>query len=67
MTDKFPWARLMHLGIGVLKIPPHQFWRCTLRELVSALGPPSTPLQRQNLNDLMRQWPDDTASVTHDK
>jgi uncharacterized phage protein (TIGR02216 family) len=57
--ERFPWARLMHIGIGQLRLTPTEFWRCTLRELVSALGSPSKPLQRQNLNDLMRQWPDE--------
>jgi uncharacterized phage protein (TIGR02216 family) len=58
-NEKFPWGRLMQFGIGELRLTPHEFWRCTLRELVSALGSPSQPLQRQNLNELMRQWPDE--------
>lgn len=49
----------MQLGIGQLRLTPTEFWRSTLRELVSALGSPSGPLQRQNLNELMRQWPDE--------
>jgi uncharacterized phage protein (TIGR02216 family) len=49
----------MQLGIGQLRLTPTEFWRCTLRELVSALESPSGPLQRQNLNELMRQWPDE--------
>lgn len=50
----------MRLGIGGLRLTPTEFWRCTLRELVFALGSPSQPLQRQNLNELMRAWPDET-------
>jgi uncharacterized phage protein (TIGR02216 family) len=49
----------MQLGIGQLGLTPTEFWRSTLRELIAALGSPSKPLQRQNLNDLMRQWPDE--------
>jgi uncharacterized phage protein (TIGR02216 family) len=49
----------MQIGIGQLHLTPTEFWRCTLRELVSALSSPSEPLQRQNLNELMRQWPDE--------
>jgi uncharacterized phage protein (TIGR02216 family) len=49
----------MQLGIGRLRLTPSEFWRCTLRELVLALGSPSQPLQRQNLDKLMQQWPDE--------
>ena len=56
--EGFPWGRLMQLGIGTLGIPPEQFWRCTLREIVGALGPVEHPLYRQNLNALMDEWPD---------
>jgi uncharacterized phage protein (TIGR02216 family) len=58
-SEKFPWEKLMQLGIGQLRLTPHEFWRCTLRELGAALRPLSEPLQRRNLNDLMRQWPDE--------
>lgn len=58
MAEPFPWARLMQLGIGTLRLSPHEFWRCTLREITSALGPHPRPLLRQNLETLMQQWPD---------
>ena len=57
--ERFPWRRLMQLGIGSLGISPPEFWRCTLREITSALSLAAQPLHRQNLNDLMGQWPDD--------
>jgi uncharacterized phage protein (TIGR02216 family) len=57
--ELFPWARLMQLGIASLGIPPTEFWRCTLRELITALGPATRPLQRQNLNEMMDEWPDE--------
>ena len=58
-VERFPWARVMQLGIGALGIPPEQFWRSTLREIVGALGPIEMPLHRQSLEDLMCEWPDE--------
>ena len=57
--ENFPWGRLMQLGIASLGIAPQEFWRCTLREIISALGPATRPLQRQNLDELMSEWPDE--------
>jgi uncharacterized phage protein (TIGR02216 family) len=57
--ETFPWARLMQLGIATLGITPQEFWRCTLRELTTALGPATRPLQRQNLEEMMSEWPDE--------
>jgi uncharacterized phage protein (TIGR02216 family) len=54
----------MQLGIGRLHLSPDQFWRSTLRELVIAAGLTShgaflgSPLLRQNLEDMMRSFPD---------
>lgn len=50
----------MQLGIGTLRLAPHDFWRCTLRELVAALATPAAPLRRQTLDELMQKWPDET-------
>jgi uncharacterized phage protein (TIGR02216 family) len=58
--EAFPWGRLMQLGIGTLGISPTEFWRCTLREISTALGPATRPLQRQKLDEMMMEWPDDT-------
>jgi uncharacterized phage protein (TIGR02216 family) len=59
---KFPWARLMRLGLHDLKLSPHEFWRSTLRELCSAAGPVSPPagmaVLRQNLAHMMELYPD---------
>ena len=57
--EMFPWARLMQLGIATLGLAPSEFWRCTLREIVSALGPATRPLQRQKLDEMMNEWPDE--------
>lgn len=58
MSESFPWARLMHFGIGTLQLSPQEFWRNTLRELMFAQRLPSQPLLRQNLDEMIRLWPD---------
>jgi uncharacterized phage protein (TIGR02216 family) len=62
MTEKFPWAELMHLGLGTLQLSPAEFWRSSPRELMAACGSPPAPhtakLLRQNLNDMMKRYPD---------
>ena len=55
----FPWARMMQLGLGQLRLSPAEFWRSTPREIAGAFGVPPSPLLRQNLNDLMEQYPDE--------
>ena len=55
----FPWGRIMHLGMGHLRLSPPEFWRSTLREITSAMGLPPRPVLRQTLNQLMEQYPDD--------
>jgi uncharacterized phage protein (TIGR02216 family) len=57
--EGFPWARVMRLGLGELRLPPDAFWRMSLRELVAAFELPSQGLQRRDLNELMQAWPDE--------
>ncbi len=59
MKRKFPWDALMHFGLGTLHLSPYEFWRSTLREMTAAGGLLRRPLLRQNLLDLMSQFPDD--------
>jgi uncharacterized phage protein (TIGR02216 family) len=49
----FPWEKLMHLGLGQLRLPPHTFWSMTLKELSAALGrkPLDVKALRQLMND----------------
>lgn len=58
----FPWEAAMGAGLGLLRLPPEQFWRLTLRELsaaLAALAPPRpAPLPRGRLFDLMTRFPD---------
>ena len=33
----FPWKQAIGFGLGVLRLPPEQFWRMTPRELAYAI------------------------------
>lgn len=58
----FPWEQAIGFGIGVLRLPPDQFWRMTPRELAYAVaavrGPSREPLERAAFDQLMRRFPD---------
>lgn len=58
MKQQFPWARLMHLGLAELKLPPGEFWSTTLRELSAAVRAPGEPATRETLEQLMKRFPD---------
>lgn len=61
----FPWGVLMGVGIGVLGIPPADFWRMTPRELMAAaqgaglLREQRLPPDRAALTAMMQLYPDD--------
>ena len=66
-----PWAHLMRLGLGVLKLPPNQFWQTTLRELKctidGAMGKEEGKLMpRETFEKLMTMFPD-TSKTTQDE
>lgn len=58
----FPWKDAMGFGLGVLRLPPEQFWRMTPRELASAwgaiMGNRGGPMDRPGLEQLMERFPD---------
>ena len=57
--ERFPWARLMQLGLGVLRLSPKEFWNATPREIAAALPAPNPPqLPRGRFEDLMKRYPD---------
>lgn len=56
--ETFPWARLMHLGLGVLRLSPQEFWTATPREIAAAFGGPAPTLPCLNLEELMKRYPD---------
>jgi uncharacterized phage protein (TIGR02216 family) len=57
--ERFPWARLMEVGLGRLKLSPRDFWQSTPREIAAAFGSPRAAMARPDLEDLMRRHPDD--------
>lgn len=51
----------MRFGLGVLRLPPRDFWRMTPRELAAAWGAlvgDRGPLGRHELDGLMERFPD---------
>jgi len=58
----FPWSQAIGFGLGVLRLPPEQFWRMTPRELACAVaavrGPAGAPMDRAHLDALMQAFPD---------
>ena len=58
----FPWDEAIGFGLGVLRLPPAQFWAMTPRELAFAIrgicGTVAEPIDRASLDALMKQFPD---------
>lgn len=58
----FPWSEAMRFGLGVLRLPPREFWAMTPRELSAAwgaiMGDRAGPLGRSELERLMETFPD---------
>jgi uncharacterized phage protein (TIGR02216 family) len=57
----FPWREAIGFGLGVLKLPPEQFWRMTPRELAYAIETATgrnAPLDRAAFMQLMARYPD---------
>lgn len=62
---KFPWARAMQIGMGVLRLAPREFWSMTLPELSAAamgagLAQAPDTMTRQTLDALRAAFPDQT-------
>ena len=58
----FPWEEAMQFGFGVLHLSPDAFWCMTPRELAHAIravhGRVPAPIERADLAQLMRRFPD---------
>lgn len=58
----FPWADVMSIGFGLLRLSPQVFWQITPREFeraASAMRPYRTePPTRADLRRLMHAFPD---------
>jgi uncharacterized phage protein (TIGR02216 family) len=69
-VQPFPWKQAIGFGLGVLRLAPEQFWRMTPRELALAIegaGGRGAPLDRENLAQLMKRYPDDIRRPQHDQ
>ncbi len=63
-AETFPWARLMQIGLGLLRLPPVVFWSMTPCEIRAAAhfysesdrGAPA--MARPVLDALMTRYPD---------
>lgn len=62
----FPWRQAIGFGLGVLRLPPKDFWSLTPRELALAIaavkGPVATAPPRAALDALMTKYPDGPAA-----
>ncbi|MBB3963736.1 MULTISPECIES: rcc01693 family protein [Rhizobium] len=61
----FPWARVLHVGLCLLRLPPQSFWAMTPVEFHAAAGglsPPRAPVSRADLDGLMARFPDSRAT-----
>lgn len=57
----FPWDEAIGFGLGVLKLPPDEFWRMTPRELAlaaKAINPNRGGLDRAAFAQLIERYPD---------
>jgi uncharacterized phage protein (TIGR02216 family) len=60
-NEPFPWPQALAVGLGVLRIPPEQFWRMTPREFSAALRGlygGTAPLDRAAFEALAARFPD---------
>ena len=57
--EGFPWQRIMHMGLHVLRLPPPVFWAMTPKELAAACGPGRAgAMERAVLSQMMEEFPD---------
>lgn len=64
MTDagrRFPWDRMMELGLGALRLSPREFWAATPREIAAAFPARlrRDALTRPDLDELLTRYPDE--------
>lgn len=64
--ETIPWEKFIEVGIGVLNIPPKDFWNMGLPELYLAIEgyidanttQTQGPLLKDELHDIMERYPD---------
>lgn len=49
---------MMELGLGILRLPPREFWAATPREITAAFGGPPQKLGAANFAELIERYPD---------
>ncbi|WP_132517424.1 rcc01693 family protein [Rhizobium sp. BK376] len=57
----FPWRRVLHVGLCLLRLPPETFWAMTPIEfhaMAGGLSPRAARLDRQVLRAMMERFPD---------
>jgi uncharacterized phage protein (TIGR02216 family) len=58
----FPWEHALAIGLGILRLPPEQFWKMTPREFAAALrglyGDAPAPIDRETFAALADRFPD---------
>ncbi len=68
-VQAFPWENAMQFGLGVLRLPPDQFWAMTPRELEAAYRANiaraafAAPMDRGSLEGMMKRFPDGKPSM----
>jgi uncharacterized phage protein (TIGR02216 family) len=68
--EAFPWSEVMAFGLGVLRLPPAEFWRMSIPELAAAIegvhgrAPATGRPARGDFAALMLRFPDTTNSRT---
>lgn len=70
----FPWSDVMCFGLGVLRLPPADFWAMTPREVAAAMDVygdashrPPTPAAFAALADAFPDMPDSKRTSAHDR
>ena len=59
MSGRFPWRRMMELGLGELRLSPRDFWQATPREIAAAFGSEvKAATARSDLDALLQRYPD---------
>lgn len=62
-AEPFPWDDVIHVGLGLLRLSPRDFWAMTPVEFAAAAGlsrrASALPPTRADLSMLMNEFPDE--------
>lgn len=72
VAEPFPWDAVLHVGLGLLRLSPRDFWRMSPREFAAAAGAlhPTAAgapgrLVRRDLEKLIERFPDGDGHGWH--